>query len=182
MNNNDLIRLLNERDESALSHISADYGRILKGLAQRIVGSQADAEECFNDVLLEIWNTIPPAEPASVSAYACMLTRRTAIDRVRRNTADKRGGGELYTSIDELSEVLSDQEQVDDDALRCTINDFLSQLSRTDRTLFMGRYFGAESVSRLAARCGMSANAAAVRLSRIKERLRDHLLKQGVTV
>lgn len=183
MNNNDmLLQKLNSRDESALQYITDRYGALLKGLARRILGTQSDSEECVNDVLLEVWNTIPPAAPASVSAYACMLTRRTAIDKLRSITAAKRGGGEYHASLDELSEVLSDERETDSEELRLALNDFLALLSPVDRTLFIGRYFGVEPMPELAARLGMSANAASVRLSRIRAKLKQYLMKRGFSV
>jgi len=183
MNDNDmLLQKLNSRDESALKYITERYGALLSGLARRILGSRSDAEECVNDVLLEVWNTIPPAAPSSVSAYACMLTRRTAIDKLRGITADKRGGGEYLASIDELAEVLSDENEADSDELRQALNDFLALLSPTDRGLFIGRYFGAESPSSLATRYGKSSNAVSIRLSRIRAKLKQYLMKRGFSV
>jgi DNA-directed RNA polymerase specialized sigma24 family protein len=46
----------------------------------------------------------------------------------------------------------------------------------------MGRYWHGQSVKELADRMGLSANAAAVRLHRIREELRDYLTDKGVTV
>ena len=177
-----LLQLLNSRDESALSLITSRYGSLLRSLARRILGSEADAEECLNDVLLEVWNIIPPASPTSVSSYACMLTRRTAIDRVRHYTAEKRGGGEYISSLDELSEVLSDESELDTAELRDALNEFLAALPAADRALFMGRYWGAEPLSSLAARQGLSRNAVALRLSRLREKLKQHLMKRGFSI
>lgn len=183
MNDNKiLLDLLNRRDEKALSYISERYGALLRALARRITGSDQDADECVNDVLLQVWNTIPPAAPSSVSSYACMLTRRTAIDRLRHTTADKRGGGEYLASLDELAEVISDEDEADSEELRRALDDFLATLSRTDRALFIGRYFAAESLPVLARHNGLSANAAGIRLSRIRSRLKDFLMKRGFSV
>ncbi len=183
MNDNDiLLQMLNRRDESALKQITVQYGKLLTELARRIIGSEQDAEECVNDVLLEVWNTIPPAAPRSVSSYACMLTRRTAIDKLRHSTADKRGGGEYHASLDELSEVLSDKCEADSEELRLALNDFLAQLSPTDRMLFIGRYFAVEPLYTLAKRQGISVNAARIRLSRIRARLKEYLIKKGFSV
>ena len=177
-----LLQLLNLRDETALQIINTRYGALLRSLAQRLLGSSEDAEECLNDVLLEVWNTIPPAAPSSVSSYACMLIRRTAIDRVRKNTAEKRGGGEYMTSLDELAEVISDENEVDSAELRDALNEFLGNLPPSDRAMFMARYFGAESITDVAARHKMSKNAVTLRLSRIRGKLKIYLTKRGISV
>ena len=179
---NQLLQLFNSRDEAALRIINTRYGALLLSLAQRLLGSSEDAEECLNDVLLELWNTIPPAAPQSVPSYACMLIRRTAIDRVRKNTAEKRGGGEYMTSLDELAEVISDENEVDSTELRDALNEFIGNLSSTDRALFMARYFGAEAVATIAERHKISKNAVTLRLSRIRGKLKIYLTKRGISV
>ena len=174
-----ILRLLNARDERALSILSDTSGWLLRSLARRILGSESDAEECVNDVLLEVWDTIPPESPESVSSYACMLTRRTAIDRMRLNTAQKRGGKDYQASLDELAEIPANE---DSDELTCIIEEFLDSLSETDRALFMGRYYGFEPVKSLAARLGLSTNAARLRLSRMRETLRTLLTERGIAI
>lgn len=174
-----ILRLLNARDERALRILSETSGRLLRSLARRILGSESDAEECVNDVLLEVWDTIPPESPESVSSYACMLTRRTAIDRMRLNTAQKRGGKDYQASLDELAEIPANE---DSDELTCIIEEFLDSLSETDRALFMGRYYGFEPVKSLAARLGLSTNAASLRLSRMREKLRTLLTERGIAI
>lgn len=179
---NQLLQLLNSRDETALELINMRYGSLIRSLSERLLGSREDAEECLNDVLLEVWNTIPPARPLSVSSYACMIARRRAIDKIRKSSAEKRGGGEYFASLDELSEVISDEDEVDSTELRDALNEFIGNLPTTDRALFMARYFGAESVANIAARHKMSTNAAALRLSRMRAKLRIFLEKRGISV
>ena len=84
MEDTEIIALLMERRESALDEIIRRYGRLLKNFAGRILPTLQDVEECVNDALLDIWNTIPPKRPASLASYAAMLTRRRAVDRIRR--------------------------------------------------------------------------------------------------
>lgn len=174
-----IITLLNARDEQALQLLSTKFGRLLTSLAHRILGSAEDAEECVNDVLLEVWITIPPASPESVSSYACMLTRRTAIDRLRVSNAQKRGGGELCASLDELGELEVEQDKTE---ITEVIETFLDSLSRQDRYLFMGRYYFFEDVTSLAHRLGIRPGAASQRLLRMRRELRELFTKRGITI
>lgn len=80
MEDAEIIALLGQRRESALDGITHRYGRMLKNLAGRILPTAQDAEECINDALLDIWNTIPPKCPESMASYTAMLTRRRAVD------------------------------------------------------------------------------------------------------
>ena len=98
---------LYRHDEAALEEVSRRYGRILYGLAYRILGSPSDAEECVNDALLDLWNAVPPDRPKGVLAYVSALVRRRAIDRVRYKTASRRGGEDYEGSLEELAESIS---------------------------------------------------------------------------
>lgn len=182
--NNGIVEQLWERREEALKSISEQYGGLLNSLARRILTSEEDAEECVNDVLLEIWNTIPPARPDSVSSYACMLTRRTAIDRLRRNNAVKRRGNEYATALDELDEVLGGEAdpELTQGELTEALNSFLSHLGADERGIFMSRYFGFEAPAVIAQRYSLTTNALNVRLSRIRSRLKAYLNERGIFI
>ena len=130
MEDTEIISLLWERQESGLDEILRRYGRMLKQFAGRILPTAQDAEECVNDALLDMWNTITPKRPVSIVSYAAMLTRRRAVDRVRRLTAKKRGGGVYLVALDELGDCIpGDSAPAEDtDALREAIDIFLESL------------------------------------------------------
>lgn len=103
-----------------------------------------------------------------------MLTRRRAVDRVRRLTAKKRGGGVYLVALDELGDCIpGDSAPAEDtDALREAIDIFLDSLSAEDRTIFIGRYFALESIESLAESSGTTKNTIHIRLSRMRKKLR----------
>ncbi len=182
MEDTEIIALLGQRRESALDEIIRRYGRMLRSFAGRILPTAQDAEECMNDALLDIWNTIPPQCPESVASYAAMLTRRRAVDRLRRMTAKKRGGGVYLVALDELEDCISaDASPAEDtEALREAINSFLASLSTEDRILFMGRYFAMESIQTLADRNGVTRNTVNIRLSRMRKKLKSWLEERSI--
>ena len=90
INDQDIIALLNERKEEALNVIQEQWGKLIKKISMNINNNVECADECLNDVLLDIWNSIPPAKPISISSYVCMLSRRRTIDKVRNKMAAKR--------------------------------------------------------------------------------------------
>lgn len=182
MEDTEIIALLGQRRESALDEIICRYGRMLKSFAGRILPTVQDAEECMNDALLDIWNTIPPQCPESMASYAAMLTRRRAVDRLRRMTAKKRGGGAYLVALDELEDCLpADSSAAEDtEELREAINSFLASLTKEDRTLFMGRYFAMESIQELADRNKATKNTVNIRLSRMRKKLKDWLEERSI--
>lgn len=184
MEDTEIVALLWQRRESALDEITRRYGRMLKNFAARILPTSQDAEECINDALLDIWNTVPTQRPASVASYAVMLTRRRAIDRIRRLTAKKRGGGVYLVALDELEDCIPDRTASDEytDELREAINSFLSELSAEDRLIFMGRYFALASIESLAKNGSTTKNTINIRLSRMRKKLKQKLEERNIAI
>ena len=75
MDDNEIIGLFFKRSEAALDEVSKKYSGLYKGLLTKILGDDFDADECANDVLLALWNTIPPNHPRSLSAYVCKIAK-----------------------------------------------------------------------------------------------------------
>jgi RNA polymerase sigma-70 factor (ECF subfamily) len=179
----DILRLLWQRDETGLREAGAKYGPLCRGLAERVLGSPEDGEECWSDALLTLWNTVPPERPRHLRAYLLKLTRSRAIDRLRAARAAKRGGGEGPLLLEELEECLPGSPGAEGEVLARELGEavsrFLRRESPTDRSLFLRRYFYGESNAALARDLGIKENTVAVRLRRIRARLRAALEREG---
>ena len=81
MNEEEMQARLLERDDAALASIRESWGRPALALARRITGSEEDAEECVQDGLMAVWETIPPKQPASLGHYFTALVRNAALNR-----------------------------------------------------------------------------------------------------
>lgn len=55
-----IIRLLFDRTEAALTALSERFGSRLYRTALNILGDPQDAQEAVNDTYLALWNAIPP--------------------------------------------------------------------------------------------------------------------------
>ncbi len=181
MDDNAIIELFGERDERALSAVSDKYGRLCRGVAYNILGSEQDADECLNDTLAALWNSIPPAAPLSLGAYVCGVARNLAHKRFDYNTAARRRT-QNDISLDELAECLPDTASDDAGTLGEAINGFLATLTPEARRVFVRRYWMAESVVDVSRACGMSQAAVKTLLHRLRGRLKKYLEKEGITV
>ena len=83
MDDQQIIAMYRERDEHAIEETAAKYGRLCLTVATNLLASPEDANECVNDTWLAVWNTIPPEEPESLTAYICRITRNLAMKRLR---------------------------------------------------------------------------------------------------
>ena len=164
MTDEEIIRLFFERSEQAIAELAKAHGSAAARVARNILGSERDAEECLNDTYLAVWNAIPPQKPDPLRTFVCKIARNLAAAKYHANTAKKRNS---RYDAKELSEA---------------INAFLSSLSYTDRFLFVRRYWYSDSMQDIAAMTGSTANSVAVRLYRLREKLRHHLSKEGLLV
>ena len=180
MEDHQIIELYFARDELAIEETAKRYGGVCMQVSMDILQDRMDAEECVSDTWLQTWRTIPPQRPTILKAFLCRITRNLSINRLRERKA-KRRDRDMTLSLEELEGVLSIPEDKSE-GLSELISEFLRSLDREDRLLFMGRYWHGQSVKELADRMGLSANAATVRLHRIREELRDYLMDKGVTV
>lgn len=68
-----IIELFFARSEDAISELDKKYGKLCHKLADNILASAQDAEECVNDAYLSTWNAIPPQRPESLPAFVGTL-------------------------------------------------------------------------------------------------------------
>ena len=55
-----IVELFFARSEDVISELDQKYGKLYHKLADNILKSAQDAEECVNDAYLSTWNAIPP--------------------------------------------------------------------------------------------------------------------------
>ena len=185
MDDKEIIRLYNERNEQAISASDRVYGKYCYSIAYRIVDNESDAKEIVNDTFLKAWNTIPPQNPNSLRAYLGMLARSTAIDKLRYCSSDKRSGVRVDAVIMELSECTGNSyglDIVDKMALSKALSEFIRSLSERNRRIFVRRYWYVDSISEIAERFSLTENAVKAILLRSRRSLKKHLEKEGVKI
>ena len=183
MEDEKIIELYWQRDESAISETAAKYGSYCAAIAGNILTDSRDAEECVNDTYMRAWESMPPKRPALLRAFLGRITRDLSLSRWRKKNTAKRGGGQLPLIFDELSECVSGTEstegEFDKRELLRAIDGFLGALPDKKRGMFLRRYWRAESIESIAVKYGISVPAVTMALSRIRADLRVHLRKEG---
>lgn len=183
LDDSEIIGMLFERDEGALTELSRKYGSYCTSIANNILRNREDSEECVNDTYMKTWESIPPEKPRILSAFLAKITRNLAIDRYRRDHSKKRGGDDMELIFEELEECVSDGSSVEATAERreilAAVNRFLGKLSAKNRIMFVSRYCYCESVHDIAARFGVKENNVSVSLNRTRAQLREYMRKEG---
>ena len=178
-----IIEMFFERSEQAIIELSNKYGSVYAKVAFNILNNKQDTEECVNDAYLGAWNTIPPQNPNPLLSYVCRIVRNLAIKKYHGNTAAKRNS--IYdVALDELENCFPSSDSVEDafnaaETARI-IDTFLETLDQDNRVMFVRRYWYADSIEDIAKRFKTSNHNISVRLSRTREKLKKHLIKEGV--
>ena len=184
MDDQNIIELYYLRDERAITETQLKYGGYCMEVAYRILENRQDSEECVNDVYLRLWNSIPPHSPRSLRGFIAKITRNLALNRLRDNRIQRRGGGEMTVALDELSECIADTERVEEAYLQKElgeyINRFLRKLSARDCNLFLCRYYFLYSISEIAERQELNEAHVRTSLSRTRKKLKLYLEQHGL--
>ena len=183
MKDHEIIALFFERSERAITELINKYGAAIKNVASNILKDAQDAEETVSDTYLTVWNRIPPAKPKYLGAYSCRIARNLSLKRFYANTAEKRNSyydvalDELEETIPALSTVESDYDAKE---LTNYLNQFVKELSKEDRYLFMRRYWYGDKVDDIAQNLNIPANKVSVHLFRLRKKLQEYLKKEGM--
>ena len=178
-----IIQLYWDRNETAITATDEKYGRYLYTIAYNVLHDRLDCEECLNDTYLGTWNRIPPTRPAAFMVFLSKIMKNIAVDRHRKNTAEKRDPGELTASLDELEDCIPAGESVEDEFTRGEIvrilNDYLRTLKERQLTVFVSRYYYCDTLDSIAEMTGTSVNTVLRDLAAIRKGLAARLEKEG---
>ena len=180
-----IIDLFFNRSEKAIQELDIKYGKVCHKLSYNILNNKQDAEECVNDAYLGAWNAIPPANPHPLLTYICKIVRNISLKIYWRKEAAKRSG-HYKIALEEIEGYITDQKTVEDEIeareLARIIEEFLDTLTVENRVIFMRRYWFADSYKDIAELVGISEKNISVRLTRIREKMKQYLIEREVFV
>ena len=186
MNDIDIIKLYFDRSEKAISATAEKYGRYLMCIAENILSSHQDSEECVSDTYLKAWNSIPPAIPHKLRTYLGRITRNNAINRYNMKSAQKRSESAVDAVLGELENCIPSDFSVDcimDEKLLVElIESFLYSQSSIRRNIFIRRYWYCDSIADIAKAFSVSESKVTSTLYRMRIKLKEKLEKEGVAV
>ena len=181
-----IVDLYWERDEQAIVETRQKYGGRMHRVALNILRNGEDAEECVADTMLKAWEAMPPGKPTMLGAFLAKIVRNISINKWKAKNTAKRGGGTVDILLGELSDCLpartGPEEEFEAAQVTRAINDFLEQLDKQVRVIFVVRYFHGESILGIAERFNISESKVKSMLFRTRNKLSAHLEKEGVII
>lgn len=184
MDDEKIIDMYFARDERAIAETDIKYGALCFSIADNILNSASDAEECVSDTYLGVWNCVPPTRPNCFRAFICRIARNLSLKRLEYRLAQKRSES-LTVSLSELEEILPDERiaaDADDEHIGELISDFLKSEKSEARNVFIRRYFFFDSVDDIARSYSFSPGKVRNLLYRSRKRLKEYLEKEGVRI
>ena len=184
MDDRRIIELFFARDERAISETEKKYGALCRYIAGNVLASREDVEECVSDVMLALWNAIPPKDPEDFCAYLSKTVRNRAYEISRSANAWKRGGNvtvvgeEFMSTIDDGTDLASDFEAK---RMGKVISDLLRRVGEANKDIFVMRYWLGMSHAQIVQQTGYSAGKIKMSLKRTREKLAEALRKEGFT-
>lgn len=180
-----IIDLFFNRSEKAIRELDIKYGKVCHKLSYNILNNKQDAEECVNDAYLGAWNAIPLARPIPLLTYICKIIRNISLKIYYRKEAAKRSSH--YTiALEEIEACIAAPNTVEAEIeareLVRIIEEFLNTLTVENRVIFMRRYWFSDSYKDIAEFVGLSEKNISVRLTRIREKMKQYLIEREVFV
>jgi RNA polymerase sigma-70 factor (ECF subfamily) len=158
---------------AALAALYDLHAPLLFGLAKRMLGSAAAAEDLLHDVFLEVWQHAAEYAPerGSVRTWLLVRTRSRALDRLGRGAREVRAA-ERLSSESPAAVAPAPSSAVDGARLRRLIAGLPAELVAVlDLTYFEGL-----SASEIAQRLGIPIGTVKSRLARAVESLRETMI------
>jgi RNA polymerase sigma factor (sigma-70 family) len=114
-----------------------------------------------------------------------VLYRENRSEHFTQNLLEKRSG-HYKIALEEIEGYIADQKTVEDEIeareLARIIEEFLDTLTVENRVIFMRRYWFADSYKDIAELVGISEKNISVRLTRIREKMKQYLIEREVFV
>lgn len=162
MDDQGIVRLYFARSEQAIQETDATYGGYCYSIAYNILANAEDSEESVSDTYLSAWNAIPPKKPIPLAPFLGKMVRHISIDRWRRKSAAKRGGGEMLIALEELGECVASRDdieaQIERKELVRLVREFVADLPDMERRIFVCRYWYLDTIPDIAKRYGFSVS------------------------
>jgi RNA polymerase sigma-70 factor (ECF subfamily) len=166
-------RAFSAREEWAFAEVYRRYGALLYSVAVNVLGNSRDAEDCFHDALVNVWQR-PQSYGSSrgdVRSFLVVCVRNEAISRRR-----KAGYRERLTRI--LSREV--QESVDfymeDFVQNRKLYEALAELPEDQRIVLLLAYFGGKTSVQIAGELRIPLGTVKSRISLGLRKLRKSLV------
>lgn len=173
------IQQLRLHNEKALIYVIDEYGGLLMSVIRKHLFALPERqEECFDDVLLKIWQHSSDFDESknSFKNWAAAIAKYRALDYLRQYRKEPAALDLADVAVareDRLLTAMIDEE-ISEEAEK-----MLACLKPADRELFLRLYVKEEPIEQVSRETGMKKTVIYNRVSRGKEKIRRHCSVRG---
>lgn len=153
--------------------IVTKHAKLVWQTSYRLLGDQSDAEDCFQETFISALKTSKRQHIRNISALLVHLATRRAIDMLRKRCSRPQADISNIDTTRLRSANPSPLQQVHRSEVISRLRQALTELPQQQANAFCMRYLSDMSQKQIAARLGVTANAAGVLVHRAKERLQE---------
>ena len=168
-----IIKYIKKKKEKGMELLIDNYRGIITAIVRRHLGVLINyEEECVDDVLLSIWDNIKSFDNSknNFKNWICAISKYKAIDYKKK-----------YLSKIEYMDMSETIYYIDEQLLKSEIeeevNDILSHLNESDRTLFKQHYLEGHTLKEIAFKNNISVSNIYNRISRGRKKIRERISK-----
>ena len=171
MTDAELMEQFTQNNTQGMEALLRQYGPLLRYVIGGVLRDAQDAEDCYSEVSLALWQKQEAFDPekGSLSAWLTAIARNTALNHLKARIRREKHQSE------EPAEVLTPEQEVLRKERAEQLRAAVTHLPEADRKLFYRRYYYLQPVSQIAAELGLSQRAVEGRLYRLRQRLRQEL-------
>ncbi|MDO9484738.1 MAG: sigma-70 family RNA polymerase sigma factor [Actinomycetota bacterium] len=163
-------------DRAAFQKVYRMFSATAYGLALRVLRDEELAQDALQEAFTQVWTEASRFDPVRASAKAWIMTivHRRAVDRVRREEADRRrgqvwGAGQIETPHDSVAEI------VELNAEHRRVRSALAALSPIQRQALDLAYTRGMTQTQIAQQLDIPLGTAKTRLRDALQRLRQEM-------
>jgi RNA polymerase sigma factor (sigma-70 family) len=174
----DLLRqFVRENSQDAFTEIVRRHVNLVYSAALRQVRSPQLAEEIAQSVFADLARSAGKLKSDTVvTAWLYAVTRRTAIDAIRKESR-RQLREQIAVEMNDMNATANEWTQIEP-----LLDDAIAALDETDRAAILLRYFENKNLREVGESLKISDDAAQKRVSRAVEKLREFFSKQKITI
>ena len=175
----ELLQDVSRGDVAALEEIYRRHASALMGLAMRLLGDRADAEDAVHDTFVHVHLRAAQytSSRGAVIAWLVIMTRNTCFDRMRRGKRQRRVFD--AASVEPPPLTIDPEVSLGDEQVRARVRLALASLTPAQRGTLEAAFFGGDTYSEIAAREGCALGTIKSRAARAIAALNTALTASG---
>lgn len=173
IDNDNFIYQLCIKNEDALMYVIDEYGGLIKAVIRKNMPClKWKQDECFNDVLLSIWEHIESFHPDknSFKNWSAAIAKHKSIDYMRKHKYEMEKIA--YDEMKNCELQSGDRPEVLDSEISARTEELLSVLKPKDREILIRIYANEEPVEQVSRDLKIEKSVLYNRVSRAKKKLR----------